>query len=60
MTYNQSRYVSIMKWRAKNVEKVNALNNSYKIKSGSNKIYWDKVRYYDYERECKRQLKILL
>ena len=60
MTYNQSRYVSIMKWRAKNVEKVNALNNSYKIKSGSNKIYREKVKYFNYELESRRQLKILL
>ena len=58
MTYNQSRYISIMKWRAKNIEKVNALNNGYKIKGEYNRKYWDKKNYYDYERECKRQRKI--
>ena len=60
MTYNHARYLSIMKWRAKNREKSNALNNSYKIKYGTNKIYWDKFRYYSYDREAKRLCKILL
>ena len=66
MTYDQSRYISIMKWRAKNIEKVNALNNSYKIKLGKeeisirNKRYKEKVKYYSYELESKRFLKILL
>ena len=60
MTYNAAIYENIKRWRAKHPDAYHALQNSYKLKSGSNKIYWDKFRYYSYERECKRQRKMLL
>ena len=60
MTYNEGIYISIMKWRAKNRDAYNLLSKNRKIKTGSNKIYREKVKYFSYTVEAKRQCKILM